>query len=558
MADPKPAQPTGKPPAAGTQPELNLAATQTVPGSQGDLSATLAPPPDLVKAVSVQGTAPPGEGTLPTAVRADEGDQSTPALAEDAKAGNLSTLKDYRLISKLGEGGMGAVYKAHQLSLDRIVAVKVPFRHLAKDTSFVGRFYREARIMAKLDHPNILRCYGVGEENGWHYLAMEFIDGASMQSWLKQLGKIPVGDALHVTIACCQAMQHAHDQGLIHRDIKPDNILITTKGVVKVADMGLAKALDDDLGLSRTGTGAGTPHYMAPEQAHDAKHVDARSDIYSLGCMLYSFLAGKPPFAAETYVDLILEKQKGKYPPVRRSNSTVPERLDLMIDKAIAPKPESRYKSCAEFAKELSSLGLASPLLSFVTGATATLTGSGPATQQGSAMPTVPQAPSAGKPAAAPAASGPAGKVTPGSWYVASKAASGKIVKRKMTTGQVNDLIRQKDTNLKGFVVSRTLKGPYKNLAYYKEFEHAIQGRLTTAKVDRKTEKLQNAYDKILKEEKTYYLKRWLRDKFRTATGLVTLAIFLAVLAGVIYFAWGFIGPTLKTAFEAVQGIFNK
>src|SRR5262249_4105972 len=140
------------------------------------------------------------------------------------------TLKDFKLLKKLGEGGMGTVYKAHHLRLDRIVALKVPFKHLIKDPAFVTRFYREARIMARLDHPNILRCFSVGEENGYHFLAMEYIDGDSMQSWLKKLGKLSVGDALHVLLACLHAMQHAHEQNLIHRDLKPDNLLVTSKG----------------------------------------------------------------------------------------------------------------------------------------------------------------------------------------------------------------------------------------------------------------------------------------------------------------------------------------
>jgi serine/threonine-protein kinase len=479
----------------------------------------------------------PGGHTVQDGDRESSG-ASTPALADDAKEHNLSTLKDFRLITKLGEGGMGAVYKAHQISLDRIVAVKVPFRHLAKDTSFVGRFYREARIMAKLDHPNILRCFGVGEESGWHYLAMEYIDGASMQSWLKKVGKLSVGDALHVAIACAHALEHAHEQDLIHRDVKPDNILITSKGVVKVADMGLAKALTDDLGLSRTGTGAGTPHYMAPEQARDAKHVDHRCDIYALGCMLYCFLTGKPPFSAETYVELLLEKDKGKFTPARRANSEVPEKLDLMIDKAVAAKPEHRYKSCAEFAKDLESLALANDVLSFVPGATASnLPRAAGAAPQGSKLAkTVPQAV---KPAV-PGAPKP-GEV----WYLAVKSASGKVMKRKLSTHQVLEMIKSKDFDLNA-LISKSLKGPFKNLHYHKEFEHALQGRLQKAKADKKSAKYEGMYEKILKEEKTYKLKKWFGNLFRNVTGVITLVIMLVVLAGLGYVLWIYLGPTIQ------------
>src|SRR6516164_4367326 len=316
----------GAAPASATA--ADLGATQTPPPA-GSLDATgaFAPPPGtadallntepapLAKTAAAAASPGPTQGAAGLDQTRDSTTDAAGEPGQDADEQSLRTsLRDFRLIKKLGEGGMGKVYKAQQISLDRVVAVKVPFKHLVKDQSFVQRFYREARIMARLDHPHILRCYGVGEENGWHYLAMEFIDGASMQSWLEKVGKLSVGDALHVAIATGHALQHAHEQDMIHRDIKPDNILVTNKGVVKVADMGLAKALTDDLSLSRTGTGAGTPHYMAPEQARDAKHVDNRSDIYALGCMLYCFLAGKPPFAAETYMELILSKEKGKYP----------------------------------------------------------------------------------------------------------------------------------------------------------------------------------------------------------------------------------------------------
>src|SRR5262245_50037597 len=204
----------------------------------------------------------------------------------------ITALGDFRLVRKLGEGGMGAVYQAHQISLDRPAAVKVMAKHLASKPDLVERFYREARLMARLDHPNIVRSYGVGEAHGMYYLAMEFVDGGSVSFHLKRVGKFSVGDALHIILACARALAHAHEQTIIHRDIKPDNVLLSKAGVVKLADLGLAKALEEDLDLTRTGIGAGTPYYMAPEQAANAKQADVRSDIYSLGCMLYLFLTG--------------------------------------------------------------------------------------------------------------------------------------------------------------------------------------------------------------------------------------------------------------------------
>jgi serine/threonine-protein kinase len=209
----------------------------------------------------------------------------------------VTMLGDFLLVKKIGEGGMGTVYEAQQVSLDRVVALKVPALHLTKDKRFVKRFQREARVMALLDHPHILRCYTFGEAHGHHYLAMELASAGSLDDWIERLGHLSVADALHAIIAAAAGLQHAHDQNLVHRDIKPGNILITGKGLVKVSDLGLAKAMtEEDLTLTRSGTGIGTPVYMPPEQMRDSKNVDARYDIYALGCVLYHCLTGRSPF----------------------------------------------------------------------------------------------------------------------------------------------------------------------------------------------------------------------------------------------------------------------
>ena len=326
----------------------------------GDISPTQSDPQSAadIPTQSPEDAATQGGGTKTV------GEEPNKAAAH--KEHKLTQLGEYRLIKALGAGGMGAVYKARQISLDRDVALKVLPKHLVGNKVFVERFQREARLMAKLDHPNILHCYGVAEEHGFQYMAMEYGEGGSMQQWLNKLGKLDVGDALHVVLACARALEYAHSQDLIHRDIKPDNILLTGGGVVKLADLGLAKALSEDTGLTRTGTAAGTPLYMSPEQARDVKRVDGRSDIYSLGCMLYCFLAGRPPFQGDTMVELNEAKEKGKYPPARRFNPHVPERLDLFIDKMLAKQPEHRYQSCTELIKDLESLDAANPGLSFL------------------------------------------------------------------------------------------------------------------------------------------------------------------------------------------------
>jgi serine/threonine-protein kinase len=280
-----------------------------------------------------------------------------------------STLGDFRLVAVLGEGGMGTVYKARQISRPRDVALKVLAKGLAEQAGIVERFHREGRLLARLDHPHIIHCYAVGEACGFHYLAMEFAGGGSLQAWLKRLGRLAVGDALHVALACARALQYAHDLGLVHRDVKPDNILLTAEGVVKVADLGLARAVDD-LDLTQTGVGLGTPLYAAPEQALDAKHVDARCDLYALGCVLYHLLTGQPPFAGGSLVEVIQAKEKGTFAPARRLNPAVPGALDRIFTRLLARQPALRYRDCGELVEDLRCLGRDHAVLGFLTPAT--------------------------------------------------------------------------------------------------------------------------------------------------------------------------------------------
>ena len=227
----------------------------------------------------------------------------------------VKQLGDFELKKKLGKGGMGEVYLARQVSLDRLVALKTLSRELSKKEDFVARFQREARSMAKIDHVNVVKVYAVDSVKGIHFAAIEYIDGKSVQDWLDHLETFSVGDAVHIALISAEALRHAHDQNMVHRDIKPDNILLTSKGVVKVADFGLAKALDEDVSMTQSGTGLGTPLYMAPEQARSAKTVDQRSDIYALGATLYHMLTGKLPFSGDTALELIIAKETGKYTP---------------------------------------------------------------------------------------------------------------------------------------------------------------------------------------------------------------------------------------------------
>lgn len=279
----------------------------------------------------------------------------------------LTTLGDFRLVGKLGEGGMGTVFKAVQVSRNRHVALKVLSKEMAQRPGFVERFHREVRVMGKLDHPNIVKLLAAGEDHGFIYLAMELLEGGSVGGWLGKLGKMTVGDAALVAKACGAGLQYAHELGLIHRDVKPDNLLLSKTGTVKLADLGLAKAADDgENGLTQTGVGIGTPLYAAPEQARDAKHVDGRSDLYSLGNVFYCCLTGKPPFHATDLLGMIRAKEKGVYVTASLVNKKVPPAIDRILSKLLAKLPEHRYATAAEFLEELQWSGAVADELSFV------------------------------------------------------------------------------------------------------------------------------------------------------------------------------------------------
>lgn len=276
------------------------------------------------------------------------------------------TLGDFQVLRKLGAGGMGAVYLARERSKDRLVALKMLSEHLAKQPSFISRFYREAILLGKLTHPNIVEFHGAGEEKGIPFFAMELIEGFPSSVLVRHFrGKLPLADALHIILKCADALRYAHGQDIVHRDIKPENILITRLGKVKIADLGLAKPMNEDLSVTDSGLTMGTPRYMSPEQSRNAKHADFRSDIYALGGVLYMFLTGVSPFTGSTAMELLLAKEKGYFAPTRRLNPEVSPRLELIIDKMLARNPENRHACCADVIRDLEDLRLAGEYLSF-------------------------------------------------------------------------------------------------------------------------------------------------------------------------------------------------
>jgi tRNA A-37 threonylcarbamoyl transferase component Bud32 len=259
------------------------------------------------------------------------------------------TLGPYRIIEQVGLGGMATVYKAYQPSMDRYVALKVLPQHYAKDPEFVERFLREARTIARLEHPNILPVYDFGEENGVTYLAMRYLEGGTLKDVLA-LGRLSMADAAEILTQIGSALDYAHRQGVAHRDVKPTNIMVDSEGWAYLTDFGIAKVLE---GTSELTAGAiGTPAYMAPEQSL-GQAIDARTDIYSLGIILYEIVTGRVPYEAETPVAVALAHIHRPLPLPREINPAVPEPIERVILKALAKDPDDRFDSAGEFAEAL-------------------------------------------------------------------------------------------------------------------------------------------------------------------------------------------------------------
>ncbi len=264
-------------------------------------------------------------------------------------------LGNFKIIEKLGRGGMGVVYKARQLSMDRLVAVKVLPRRLARDRSFIERFLREARSAARLNHPNIVQGIDVGEADGLYYFAMELVEGESLKARLLREGRISQAEALQIARQVALALEHANSHNIIHRDIKPDNILLTRTGTAKLADLGLAKR-QTDVAVTQHAGPIGTPLYMSPEQARGKGGVDTRSDLYSLGVTLYHAVVGSPPFTGASAAAIITQHLFEKPPSPK---AAVPELTDgfcAVLLKMLAKRPADRYQSPTELLEDIQRL----------------------------------------------------------------------------------------------------------------------------------------------------------------------------------------------------------
>jgi WD40 repeat protein/serine/threonine protein kinase len=268
------------------------------------------------------------------------------------------TLGSYVLLDKLGEGGMGAVFRARHARLGRSVALKVIRKERLDSEAAVKRFRREIMAAAQLDHPNIVLAYDADESGGTHFFAMELVEGTDLAKLVKQRGPLPVREACEYVRQAALGLQHAFERGLVHRDVKPANLLLTTTGVVKVLDMGLARldALRESESastLTQEGTVMGTPDYMAPEQALRSHDVDIRADLYALGCTLFFLLTGRVPFAGGSATEKLLRRQVEAAPDVRSRRPDVPEAVAAVVAKLMATRPADRYQTPAELALAL-------------------------------------------------------------------------------------------------------------------------------------------------------------------------------------------------------------
>jgi serine/threonine protein kinase len=264
----------------------------------------------------------------------------------------LSTLGEYEILSKIAEGGMGAVYKARHSRTGMVVAIKVIAKDTARNPVLLQRFKQEFDAARLIDHPNVVKALEY-HAHPQPYIVLEYVDGESVGQRLQRRGAFEEQEAIRLIAQVCEGLQRAHKQGLVHRDVKPDNILITRDGQAKLTDLGLVKDIEADLNLTRTGRGLGTPHYMAPEQFRNAKNVDVRSDIYSLGATLYAMVTGVIPFENTNPLDCWMRKIRNEFPSPRELNPKVSERVDWAIRRAMSAEPERRPASCREFLEDL-------------------------------------------------------------------------------------------------------------------------------------------------------------------------------------------------------------
>jgi serine/threonine protein kinase len=275
--------------------------------------------------------------------------------------GRALVLGNYTILDKIGAGGMGQVFKAEHRRMHRIVAVKVLARSRMKDASSAARFEREVTVAAKLNHPNIVTAFDADYVNGFHLFVMEYVDGSDLWATVKKTGPLPIEQAVECILQAARGLEAAHAAGILHRDVKPSNLILDKKGTVKVVDLGLAylnveAESDQQASLTEDGTVLGTADFMSPEQALDSRTADARSDIYGLGCTLYYLLTGQLIYPAETRMQKALAHREQPIPSLRALGPEATEQVETVFRKMVAKRVEDRHQSMTEVIGDLEGL----------------------------------------------------------------------------------------------------------------------------------------------------------------------------------------------------------
>jgi len=258
----------------------------------------------------------------------------------------------YELVELVGSGGMSSVYKAHDGLLERNVALKILHPHYGDDDEYVERFRREARMVAQMSHPNIVTVIDRGEDEGRQYIVFELVEGENLKQLVERSGPLPVRRVVELGVAMTDALAFAHEHGLVHRDVKPQNVLLTSEGEVKVTDFGIARSLDVEHGVTQTGTVLGTSNYLSPEQA-SGKPVTPATDVYSLGVVLYELLTAEVPFPGENFVAVAMKHVNEPVPDITAKRPDAPLRLVAAVERALEKDPARRFGSMDQFKWEL-------------------------------------------------------------------------------------------------------------------------------------------------------------------------------------------------------------
>jgi len=274
-------------------------------------------------------------------------------------SGKRFEIPGYQIMEKLGKGSMGVVYKARQVSVDRVVAVKILLDSLAQNKEFIKRFEREAKIAAKLSHNNIVNAIDAGEVGGHYFFVMEYVEGLTIKDYIDKNKIFDEKEAIRIAIAVAEALKHARHRGLIHRDVKPENVILTKDGGVKLADLGLARLTDDEKwGLAEAGMAIGTPYYISPEQVRGQTDIDIRADIYSLGATFYHMVTGKVPYGGDTPAEVMRKHvdPRVQLVPPDHLNTRLSSGLGMVVETMLAKNREHRYSSPDDLILDLKCL----------------------------------------------------------------------------------------------------------------------------------------------------------------------------------------------------------